>query len=379
MRQPTDRKRILFMAQLPPPVHGAALRNKSLLESRLINEKFDIINLPLKFIDEMTEMGTFSLRKIWLMLQHSIRMIGIFITRKPDLVYFTMSPKGGAFYRDILFISIIKLFRKKRILHFRVKGIKNTGNSWLGSNLVKYAFRGSAIIGLSNHHVEDFGNFIKNSSLYIVGNGIKTESEFLHLTEELRQYRDATPNILFLSNLSVKKGVPDLIAALAILNSRGYNFKATLVGGEWDMSFDDVNHLIRQNRLEQKVVCVGAKFGKEKFTHLAAADIFAFPTFFELFPGVILEAMQFGKAIVSTFEGSIPDIIDNGTNGLLVEQRNTDQLAENIAFLLDNPETREKMGMAARDKFFKEFTMGVFEEKMAAVFDEVLNKDRKTI
>ena len=38
--------RILFMAQLPPPVHGAALRNKSVLDSKLINEKFELIPLP---------------------------------------------------------------------------------------------------------------------------------------------------------------------------------------------------------------------------------------------------------------------------------------------------------------------------------------------
>lgn len=123
------------MAQLPPPVHGAALRNKSLLESSLLNNEFKIYSLPLKFINNLKDLGKFSLRKMFLMMVHCIRMTCILLTKKIDLVYFTMSPSGGAFYRDILFISIIKLFGKKRILHFRVKGIQKQAalrweNSW---------------------------------------------------------------------------------------------------------------------------------------------------------------------------------------------------------------------------------------------------------
>src|SRR5262245_18160635 len=98
------KKRILFMAQLPPPVHGASLRNKSLLDSKVLNEQFDSISLPLKYIDEMKDMGKISPRKILLMIRHAMKMTWIFLTRKIDLVYFTMSPSGGAFYRDVFFI-----------------------------------------------------------------------------------------------------------------------------------------------------------------------------------------------------------------------------------------------------------------------------------
>ena len=60
------------MAQLPPPVHGAALRNKSLLDSELLNNEFNIINLPLRFIDDMKELGKFSFRKIGLMIRYCL-------------------------------------------------------------------------------------------------------------------------------------------------------------------------------------------------------------------------------------------------------------------------------------------------------------------
>ena len=361
------------MAQLPPPVHGAALRNKSLLESELLNHQFSIISLPLKFIDDMRDMGKFSFNKLFLMLRHCYRMIRILLTRKVDLVYFTMSPSGFAFYRDILFITIIKLFRKKRLLHFRMKGLQVTGKKPIGRILVKFAFKGSEIVCLSRHHTLDVEG-LTDKPPYIVPNGIKVERDFLYLSDAYVHTPGSTPKLLFLSNLSRKKGVPELIQAFGILKRKGYNFTANIVGDEWSMSFDDAKHLIKKEALEESVTLEGPKTGLEKYTFIAQADLFVFPTWFELFPGVILEAMQFGKPIVSTFEGSIPDIVDNNENGLLVEQRNADQLAEAIAYMLDHPSERFRMAANARKKFFEDFTLEAFERKMHHVFEEVINK-----
>lgn len=359
------------MAQLPPPVHGAALRNKSLLDSELLNNEFNIINLPLRFIDNMKDIEKFSFTKIWIMIRHCYRMTGILFNNKIDVVYFTMSPSGGAFYRDILFITIIKLFHKKRILHFRVKGIKKTATSPLGRFLVRYAFRGSEIVCLSNHHMLDVEGFPDNTP-FLVPNGIKVETQFLYLMDE--KIPSAVPHLLFLSNLSVKKGIPDLINAFGILKEKGYKFTAGIVGNEWDMSFAQVKELILDKGIENEVKLEGPKFGKEKFEQLARADIFVFPTYFELFPGVVLEAMQFGKAIVSTFEGSIPEMIDNNVNGILVQQQNASALADAISQFLDNPEKIIEFGALAKKKFFEEFTLQAFESKMHTVFKEVINK-----
>lgn len=365
-----DKRTILFMAQLPPPVHGAALRNKSLLESELLNREFNIINLPLRFIDEMKDLGKFSFRKIGLMFKYCGNLVKILATKKPDLVYFTMSPSGGAFFRDMLFITIIKLFRKKRMLHFRVKGIKKTASTAIGRGLVKYAFAGSEVVCLSKHHMEDVAGLTSRKP-FLVPNGIKVETEWLYLANE--KIPNAIPHFLFLSNLSVKKGIPDFIHALGIIKRNGWTFSASIVGNEWDMTFAQVKMLLENEGVQDVVKIEGPKFGKEKFEHIVKADIFVFPTYFELFPGVILEAMQFGKAIVSTFEGSIPEMIDNNLNGLLVKQRDAVALAEAIEKFLKDPQMISTFGERARQKFFDEFTLEAFEKNMHAAFKEVLN------
>jgi glycosyltransferase involved in cell wall biosynthesis len=362
---------ILFMAQLPPPVHGAALRNKSLLESMLINSNFRIISLPLKFVDDLRDIGKVSFKKLLQTIWYSIRLFFLLLTRKIDLVYFTMSPSGGAFYRDIIFISIIKLFRKKVLLHFRVKGIAKTAASKSGERLVRYAFKNSDVIALSKHHMHDFEKWLHRAPI-IVPNGIKVERTYLHFSDN--QPLNAIPQLLFLSNLSRKKGIEDFILAMGMLKKKGYLFRASITGGEIDLTFEEVNQLLCKEGLNDIVEVTGPKYGEEKFLLLAKADIFVFPTYFELFPGVILEAMQFGKAIVSTFEGSIPEMIDNGENGLLVSQRDPVALAASIEALLQNPERRIKMGQLAREKFFREFTLEAFERRMNEVFEIAINR-----
>jgi glycosyltransferase involved in cell wall biosynthesis len=209
---------------------------------------------------------------------------------------------------------------------------------------------------------------------FIVPNGIKIEKEFLYLADQYQIDQNSVPKLLFLSNLSEKKGVPELITALGMLKQRNYSFHTSIVGNEWYMSFAEAQKLIDDEGLNDCVKLEGPKFGKDKFAYLANTDIFVFPTYFELFPGVILEAMQFGKAIVSTFEGSIPDIIDDGINGLLVERRNAKSLAEAIASLLDDPNRRMQLAAAAKKKFFSEFTLEAFEKRMLEVFEQVMNK-----
>ena len=359
------------MAQIPPPVHGAALRNKSLLDSKLLNAEFNIIPLPLKFIDDMKEMGKVTPSKLLMMIRYAFRMIYILLFRKVDLAYFTMSPSGGAFYRDVLFITILKMFRKKRLLHFRVKGFKQTVSGKIGRFLVKFTLSNSNIVCLSKHHIHDLDGLITKEP-FIVPNGIRIEKEFLYLADNYNHVNSAVPKLLFLSNLSVRKGVPELISSLKILHEKGYKFQVSLVGDEWDMTFKDVQQAIDAASLHERIKIEGPKYGREKFEFIASADIFVFPTYFELFPGVLLEAMQFGKSIVSTFEGSIPEIIDQGKTGLLVTPKDTEALAEALAYMIDNPEERVYMAKKAKEKFFQEYTLEAFEKRMHVVLEEVI-------
>jgi glycosyltransferase involved in cell wall biosynthesis len=86
-------------------------------------------------------------------------------------------------------------------------------------------------------------------------------------------------------------------------------------------------------------------------------------------PLVLLEAMQHSLPVVSTFEGAIPDVVEDGVTGFLVLQRDAIALAEKIELLIKNPELRTSMGIAGRKRYENNFTISIFENRLK----EILN------
>lgn len=362
------KKKILFMVQVPPPIHGAALRNLSLLESKLLHEAFDIRLLPLAFADSIDSIGKLSFKKVLKTFRYAFTLLKTLISYKPDIAYFTITPSGGAFYRDCLFVLVLKMFSVRIVYHLRGLGIKQgREKTWLSKILYRFAFKKSYVICLGKVQFEDIKELPYNRH-YVVPNGIKTEID----PQWIIRNTNGRARILFLSNFVRSKGVFEFLEAMKKLKEQNSNFEALLVGDNFDITLQEVVDYIKKNDLSDNVKASGPRYNTEKFKTIGSCDIFVMPTYFELFPGVVLEAMQCGKPIVSTTTGAIPEIIDDGVNGLLVEPKNVDQLAEKIQYLVQHPHIAGSFGNAAKDKFDREFTLIRFEENMKKVFEQVL-------
>lgn len=118
----------------------------------------------------------------------------------------------------------------------------------------------------------------------------------------------------------------------------------------------------------------GKKYGADKEAFFRNTDIFVFPTYYpnECFPLVLLEAMQQGLPCISTVEGGIPAIIEDGKTGLLVKRQDADDLANKIAWTIEHPSEREGMGDNGIKKFRSDFTLARFENKFKEVVSEAL-------
>lgn len=367
MHRKRIKSKILFFVPLPPPVHGAALRNKSLLESKAINAEFDIRVIPFNFVDNINDIGKLSFLKIAKLVSRTITIIYRMISERPDLVYFNFSVYGFALYRDFWFALLFKRLAPKVAFHLRTQGVLTQATS---SKLKKWifttTFRNSYVICLSEFLAKDISTVYEKSPI-IVNNGIEDFYPGFH-----RRTSGQKPTILFLSNLSRSKGVFDLIDAFSILKVKGVEFTGLIVGNQGDMTEAQIEVELRKRQLIEEVRLLGPKYGKEKYELLCATDIFVFPTYFEAFPGVVLEAMQFEIPVVSTYEGAIPEIIDEGINGLLVQKQNSNELAEKMNSLINNPEMREALGRNGRCKFVKQYTLEIFEENMKKAFNKIL-------
>lgn len=99
-----------------------------------------------------------------------------------------------------------------------------------------------------------------------------------------------------------------------------------------------------------------------------------FPTFYynECFPLVLLEAMEHGLPCISTTEGGIPGIVDDGKTGFLVPKHDVAVLADKILLLLNDSVLHSNMGKVGREKFEKEFTLEVFEKRMTWILEHIV-------
>jgi len=173
--------------------------------------------------------------------------------------------------------------------------------------------------------------------------------------ENDRQLADTgTPCILSVGRLRQKKGFPCLIEACRRLVEAGYRFRCDIVG--YGPDWAQLAVLIDQSRLTGIVRLVG------KMTHGDLVDLYRRATIFALpcriaddgdrdgIPNVLMEAMTFSIPVVSTRVSGIPELIDDGRSGLLIEPDDPAALFEVLKRLLDRPALRRRLGEAGKKR-----------------------------
>lgn len=418
-----NKTKILFLLHLPPPVHGSSMVGASIRNSAVVNQTFDCRYINLLLSRTIGETGNAGWRKVMRLPAVFLRLLWYLLFYRPQTVYFALTATGAAFYRDVALVALLRLFGIKALYHLHNKGFAAFGKLKLNNSLYRFVFRNAKVMLLSKHLYADVSAYVKWEDVYICPNGIGEVSSFelrvtsqeekevssfapikggseLRVTsndrdvssEQLRtqhsvsnnqnselntQYSELnTPNsvtkILFLSNLIESKGVYVLLEACSILKQRALNFECIFVGGEADVTAEMFNEKRKAYGLENNVHYLGKKYGVEKEAIFANADIFAFPTFYnnETFGLVNLEAMQHCLPIVSTFEGGIPDVVENGVTGFLVPQQDVLALADKLEVLIHNPELRKLMGAAGRKRYEAHFTLASFERRIVEVIEK---------
>jgi len=356
-----DRPRLLCLMQMPPPVHGVTMVNQIVAHSDHLASRFELEVLPLSFAASLEDIERLSLRKLGRMVATSARLAHALVMRRPDAVYFTLAPTGSAFYRDCCFVAIMKLLGVPRIYHLHGKGIRDQLGSIWRRRLYAWAFREAWVIHLAQRLVEDLGELVPRGRVLVVPNGIATRPV------AARSQRADRPRLLFLSNMIESKGPLVLVEALAMLVARGHDLEATFAGADAkDGCLARFHAEIRRNGLERHVRYVGAVYGEHKHRLLDEHDVFVFPTCKDAFPLVALEAMQAGLPVVTTYEGALPDIVEDGETGLLVARRDPAALARCLEVLIANPATQHRMGMRGKERQERWFTLAAFEQNLAA-------------
>lgn len=183
--------------------------------------------------------------------------------------------------------------------------------------------------------------------------------------------------LLSVGRLDPIKGFDVLLNALAVLRDRGVAFESVVIGEGTERA--RLLALRDALGLADRVVFTGAKPQAEVHAAMAQATLMVMPCVVtddgnaDGIPNVLTEAMASGLAVVSTRVSGIPELVDDGVNGLLVPPRDPLALAEAIAGMLADPERRGAFAREGRRKVERDFNVHIEAGRLLGHFSEVMH------
>ena len=160
-----------------------------------------------------------------------------------------------------------------------------------------------------------------------------------------RREESDVPVMLYHGRVDARKGVLDMLDAVALLARDGVGFRLIISGIGPD--FDATEARIARLGLSDHVRMAGYADYADVATIYRQADIFVSPTYAEGFSNTILEAMASGLAVVSCRSVGVVDCIRNGENGLLTEPGDVAALAAALRRVLSDPAERARLAARA--------------------------------
>jgi glycosyltransferase involved in cell wall biosynthesis len=148
--------------------------------------------------------------------------------------------------------------------------------------------------------------------------------------------------ILTVAKLYPRKGIDVLLEAIGKLDPKAQDMLFAIAGDGPDEQA--LKQKARHMGIEHRVLFLGEIRRRDVPGLLKDCEFFVLPSRSEPFGLVLLEAMTFGKAIIATDVGGIPEFVIDGFNGLLVPSGDSDALAKKIEFCIENSDVRTRIG-----------------------------------
>ena len=360
------RHKLLIIGQLPPPVHGSNIMTE-LFYNSLKKKGYEASIIQKNFSKRQEDVRKFSIIKILKVPLIAVKLICHLVANMPDLCFYFISIKASSFIVDAFFLLLIRLFGVKYVLYLHAKGLQDLGTKSgrvLGFVVRKTLLPSLGALVLGERLKQDVNKYIPNERLFILPNAIAdVDSEKVKFSHNSK----GPVKILFLSNLIPSKGPMEFIKMAKILVDKRKDVRFILAGPQRLEQFQKkIKNYINQKGLSDFIEMPGGIYGAAKERLFQSSDIFVFPTYYELetFGLVNLEAMRAGLPVVSSHEGSIPEVVIDGLNGYIVDPRNVEQVADRVLRLIEDPELRNKMGKAGRRIYENIFTINKYEKRV---------------
>ena len=297
-----------------------------------------------------------------LLLRFAARCAG----RRIEVAHINVAPRGSTL-RKMAFAAVARAWRVPVILHLHGSGYDDFYGalSPTAQHRIRAFFAAAArTVVLSAHWrrfaLDQLG--LDPGRVVVIGNGVQEPAGAPD------QPRGDIPTILFAGEIGVRKGVPVLLDALALLKQNAVPFLAVLAGNG---AIAEARRRSQRLGLDSHVSFPGWVDEAQLAALLRSASLFVLPSLAENQPVSIIEAMAHSRPVVSTTVGAIPEQVVDGVTGLLVPPGDPTALAAALARLLACERLRSRFGDAGHARFRAHFTIARQAQQFARLYREV--------
>jgi glycosyltransferase involved in cell wall biosynthesis len=289
-------------------------------------------------------------------------------TARPQVVWIHTC-SGFSFYHASLHVLCARLLRRRVILHLHGGGFYDflkRARPWPRAWIRRTLSLCDMLIVLSEGWRRKLREFAPRAEIHVLENAVRVP------TSVPSRRKEAVSRFGFLGRLDAEKGVLDLLDAARLLATERLPIAITLAGPAGTAGdLATLTETIRERGLEGVVQIIGPVFGDQKAAFLSSCDAYVQPSHFEGMPLTVLEAFAGGLPVIATSVGALPEMIDQGREGLLVPPHQPRALAEAIRLLACNESLRSHMAAAARERARCRFGVDQFREGLRQLMRRV--------
>jgi len=275
------------------------------------------------------------------------RLFWIFLRRRPAAVH-VHTASWGSFPRKRMVVALARALGVPVILQIHGGGFLDyIAERRSRERVVRRTIeRCSAIIVLSETMRQPLAAIASEGSVWVIPNAVDVPPAPTHGMDSCR--------VVFAGRPVAEKGVRELLDASRALVTRIPSFVLVIAG-------DDVRHRLAEeihgSPLETRVEMRGWLDHEELDRVYSESSVFVLPSHVEAMPVSLLEAMSHGLACVVTPVGAIPQVISDGTNGVVVPVDDAAALEDALGRLLENEGLRRLLGTQARATVEEHYSM----------------------
>lgn len=279
-----------------------------------------------------------------------------------DVVHIHFS-SDSSFMRKSFFIKRARKSGKKIVLHQHGGDFKTYYNEQLSASKRDYVRKildmGDVMLVLTKGWKDFFGQITDPDKIEVFPNSIRVAD--CHVQGE-KDYN----KVLFLGRICRDKGIDELLEAMKQIYSVNKGAHLYLGG-----IYEDSEYKEKVENCSDFVTYLGWINGEEKNKYLDECGVLVLPSYYEGFPVSIIEALLHGCVVAASAVGGIPEIIDDGIDGILFKPKDKKAVKNALEMAMSDKEKALSMGKIGQKKVIEKYSVETNIKRLLEIYKKI--------